>query len=66
MKNDTIHLTEQIHKLVRNQLSWEETIDLLHKISTSQQWMEHLEMDLAIYQTASKNQSCESVGQYLN
>ncbi len=47
--NDIIRLTEQIHKFVRNQLTWEESLELLDEIVESEEWMQHLEMDMLIY-----------------
>ncbi len=47
--NDINRLTEQIHKFVRNQLTWEESLILLDEIVESEEWMQHLEMDQMLY-----------------
>ena len=53
--NDIIRLTEQIHKFVRNQLTWEESLVLLDEIVESEEWMQHLEMDMLIYRVGVCN-----------
>ncbi len=47
--NDINRLTEQIHKFVRNQLTWEESLILLDEIVESEEWMQHLEMEQMLY-----------------
>ena len=47
--NDIIRLTRQIHYFVRGKLNWEESLELLDEIVESEEWMQHLEMDMLIY-----------------
>jgi len=53
----TIRLTKQIHKFVRNQLDWEESLKLLDEIVDSNEWMDHLEIDMAFYRSANSRSS---------
>ena len=39
MMDDIIRLTEQIHKFVRDQLSWEESLKLLDEIVESREYI---------------------------
>ena len=50
--NDKIRLTELIHKFVRNELNWNESLMLLDEIVESEEWMRHLEMDQMLYNLA--------------
>ena len=47
--DNTIQITEQIHKFTRKQLTWEESLNLLDEIVESEEWMQHLEGDMLIY-----------------
>ena len=58
MMDDKIRLTEQIHKFVRNQLTWDESLKLLDEIVESKEWMEHLEMDMLIYRIGNTRDNC--------
>ena len=54
---EKIRLTKQIHKFVRNQLDWEESLKLLDEIVDSNEWMGHLEIDMAFYWLANSSLS---------
>jgi hypothetical protein len=55
--NNIIRLTELIHKFVRNQLDWDESLILLNEIVETEEWMQHLEIDMLIYQLGIKKRA---------
>lgn len=57
--SEEIRLTRDIHNFVRGKLSWEESLRLLDEILDSDEWLNHLEIDMLIYQIACKKQEVE-------
>jgi hypothetical protein len=57
--NEVIRLTREIHNFVRFHLSWEESLRLLEEIVESEEWVQHLEIDLQLYVMARENQGLE-------
>lgn len=55
--DDIIRLTEQIHKFVRNQLTPDESLKLLDEIAESEEWKQHLEMDILIYSIGKRKRA---------
>ena len=52
--NDTVRLTRQIHYFVRDQLDWDEAIELLKEIGDSEEWIDILLMDMELYYLATE------------
>ena len=52
--NDTVRLTWQIHYFVRDQLDWDEAIELLKEIGDSEEWIDILLMDMELYNLATE------------
>lgn len=57
--SEEIRLTRDIHNFVRGKLNWEESLRLLDEIVDSEAWLNHLEIDMLIYQMACKKQEKE-------
>ncbi len=55
-----IRLTRDIHNFVRGHLNWEESLRLLDEIVESEEWIQHLEIDMLLYGMARKKR--EKVG----
>lgn len=58
--NEEIRLTRDIHNFVRGKLNWEESLWLLDEIVDSEEWLNHLEIDMLIYEMACKKRELES------
>lgn len=58
--SEEIRLTRDIHNFVRGQLSWEESLRLLDEIINSDEWLNHIEMDMLIYEIAYRKREKES------
>jgi len=52
--SEEIRLTRDIHNFVRGNLSWEESLRLLDEIVESEEWIQHLEIDMLLYEMACK------------
>jgi len=52
--DNTVQLTRQIHYLVRGQLDLDEALALLDEISHSEEWIDHLIMDVELYYVATE------------
>lgn len=52
--SEEIRLTRDIHNFVRGKLSWDESLGLLDEILDSDEWLNHLELDMIIYHIACK------------
>ena len=52
--NKEIRLTRDIHNFARGHLSWEESLKLLDEIVESEEWIQHLEIDMQLYEMACK------------
>jgi len=52
---DQIRLTKDIHGFVRGHLSWKESLRLLDEIIESDEWLQHLEIDILIHEMALEN-----------
>lgn len=57
--NEQIRLSMSIHNFVRGHLGWEESLRLLEEIVESEEWLNHLEMDMLIYHLACKKRKKE-------
>jgi hypothetical protein len=57
--NEEIRLTRDIHNFVRGHLSWKESLRLLDEIVESEEWLQHLEIDMLLYDMARKKQEME-------
>jgi len=53
---EEIRLTRDIHNFVRGHLSWDESLRLLDEIVESEEWMQHLEIDMQLHTMARKKQ----------
>ena len=51
---DTVRLTRQIHYFVRGWLDWDDSLALIQEISGSEEWIEHLIMDMELYSLAKE------------
>jgi hypothetical protein len=52
--NEEIRLTRDIHNFVRGHLSLEVSLRLLNEIIESEEWIQHLEIDMLLYELARK------------
>lgn len=52
---DEIRLTRDIHNFVRGHLSWEESLRLLDETVESEEWFQHLVIDIILNKMACKN-----------
>jgi hypothetical protein len=50
MTEKELRLTKGIHNLVRGNLSWEESWELLSEVVESIEWIEHLEIEILMVQ----------------
>jgi hypothetical protein len=53
---EIIRLTREIHYFMRGKLSWEKSIWLLEEIVDSEDWLQHLEIGMLLYEIAMENQ----------
>ncbi|PWN06098.1 hypothetical protein [Rhodohalobacter mucosus] len=58
---EEIRLTRDIHNFVRDHMCWEESLRLLDEIVESEEWIQHLEIDMLLYEMASKEQELRAV-----
>lgn len=54
MTEKELRLTKSIHNLVRGNLTWEDSWELLSKVMESNEWIEYWEIETMLYELFSK------------
>ncbi|MCH2449242.1 MAG: hypothetical protein MK198_03770 [Gracilimonas sp.] len=55
MTEKELRLTKGIHKLVRGNLSWEESWELLSEVVASEEWIKYWEFEAILLKYFNKN-----------